>query len=415
MLPFLADLHLLSHDLIARLLESGNLWLHVVVHSVLLGGPAALAAVLAVPCWHLLQRAWRGLGPLRSRQRVQHASPLPAGLAAYLLHRTWRAQLRLIAGAAASMPVLYATLELPKLIINNAIESGHFPVVYGGIALSQVQLLVVLCLLFLVVVMLSGGLKFWINLGKGRIAEAMVHRLRLTVHREWRRRGRPGGEVQLVPVLVQEVEPVGGIAGDLFALPLFQGGTFLTILVFMIVQDPVLGAAAVTLLPLQIALIPRLQRRINQLGRERVKEIRRLGDLVGSNESGERRSLRLANAAFRRVHRIRVEIYRRKFLIKGLSNFIGHMTPFFFYTIGGYLVIEGALSLGALVAVLTAYKDFSAPLRALFNYYQRLEDVRVRYEELRLFLAGGAEAAGPELALAEGVIPPTASLIRGRG
>jgi len=29
--------------------------------------------------------------------------------------------------------------------------------------------------------------------------------------------------------------------------------------------------------------------------------------------------------------------------------------------VGGYLVIEGQLSLGALVAVLAAYKDFSVP------------------------------------------------------
>src|SRR3546814_698664 len=74
--------------------------------------------------------------------------------------------------------------------------------------------------------------------------------------------------------------------------------------------------------------------------------------------------------------------------MKGLSNFISQMTPFFFYTIGGYLVIEGKLSFGALIAVLVAYKDFSAPLRELFRYYQTMEDVRVRYEELRRFLTG---------------------------
>src|SRR3546814_20196027 len=72
--------------------------------------------------------------------------------------------------------------------------------------------------------------------------------------------------------------------------------------------------------------------------------------------------------------------------MKGLSNFISQMTPFFFYTIGGYLVIEGKLSFGALIAVLVAYKDFSAPLRELFRYYQTMEDVRVRYEELRRFM-----------------------------
>jgi hypothetical protein len=46
------------------------------------------------------------------------------------------------------------------------------------------------------------------------------------------------------------------------------------------------------------------------------------------------------------------------------------------------------LSFGALVAVLTAYKDFSAPLKELFGYYQTMEDTRIRYEEVRRYLAG---------------------------
>ena len=41
----------------------------------------------------------------------------------------------------------------------------------------------------------------------------------------------------------------------------------------------------------------------------------------------------------------------------------------------------------ALVAVLAAYKDFSAPLRELFRHYQGAQDVFVRYEDLLRHLA----------------------------
>ena len=58
------------------------------------------------------------------------------------------------------------------------------------------------------------------------------------------------------------------------------------------------------------------------------------------------------------------------------------MTPFFFYSIGGYLVIRGELSFGALVAVLAAYKDLSDPWKELLNYYQVKEDARVKYDLL---------------------------------
>ena len=58
------------------------------------------------------------------------------------------------------------------------------------------------------------------------------------------------------------------------------------------------------------------------------------------------------------------------------------MTPFFFFSIGGYLVIQGELTFGALVAVLNAYKDLSAPWKELLAYYQRKEDARIKYEQL---------------------------------
>ena len=76
--------------------------------------------------------------------------------------------------------------------------------------------------------------------------------------------------------------------------------------------------------------------------------------------------------------------------MKALNNFLTALTPFFFFSIGGYLVIDGQLSLGALVAVLAAFKDFSAPLRELFRYYQSLEDVRIRFDEINKFLAEGS-------------------------
>jgi len=77
--------------------------------------------------------------------------------------------------------------------------------------------------------------------------------------------------------------------------------------------------------------------------------------------------IRQVGTSLRDIEAIRLEIHRIKFFMKGLNNFLSTLTPFFFYLIGGYLVIEGSLTLGALVAVLAAYKDFSAPLRELFR------------------------------------------------
>ena len=83
-----------------------------------------------------------------------------------------------------------------------------------------------------------------------------------------------------------------------------------------------------------------------------------------------------------RIYEIRYEIYRRKFFIKFLNNFIDKLTPFFFFSIGGYLVIAGDLTFGALVAVLAAYKELAAPWKELLTWYQQKEDVRIKYEQV---------------------------------
>jgi hypothetical protein len=52
-----------------------------------------------------------------------------------------------------------------------------------------------------------------------------------------------------IAMMTGELEPIGGFVGGAFALPISQGGTLLTIFVFMFVQDPILGAAAVAQSP----------------------------------------------------------------------------------------------------------------------------------------------------------------------
>ena len=79
---------------------------------------------------------------------------------------------------------------------------------------------------------------------------------------------------------------------------------------------------------------------------------------------------------------IRREIYKRKYFIKFLNNFLNQITPFFFYLVGGYFVIQDQLSLGALIAVLAAYKDLAGPWKELLKYYQIKEDIRVKYAQV---------------------------------
>ena len=313
----------------------------------------------------------------------------------FILRFSWREQIYVVVMTLASFPFLYWSLDLPKQIINRAISGKHFPQSYFGLELNQIPYLLILCTVFLVLILVNGWFKLHINVKKGQLGERMLRRLRYELYQRVLRfplhhfdRVASG---QIVAMITAELEPVGGFVGEAFAVPISQAGTLLTILVFMFMQNPVLGAAALAFYPLQGYLIPKMQRVIRALGRTRVRKIRSLSDRIGETIAA-RTEIRvndgapyqLAEIAQRlgEIYDIRLEIYNRKFFVKFLNNLIGNLTPFFFFAIGGYFVIKGSLSFGALVAVLAAYKDMSSPWKELLDYYQNQQDVAIKYEQV---------------------------------
>ncbi len=304
-------------------------------------------------------------------------------------------QLRLLFMILVSMPFLYAVLEMPKMIFNDAISGGTFPVALGGFRFERVEYLVLLCVTFLGLVLVNGGFKYWVSVQKGLLGERMLRRLRFQLASQVMRFPLPHfrkmSQGEIITMITAEVEPLGGFIGDALAVPALEGGRMVTILVFMFMQDPYLGLAAISLYPFQIYLIPRLQKQVNDLAKKRVLAVRKLSAQMGESISGIKEIHAHDTSEYERagiskrlgdIYDIRFLIYRKKFVIKFLNNFLAQMTPFFFYSIGGYLVIRGNLSFGALVAVLAAYKDLSSPWKDLLSYYQGMENARIKYQQL---------------------------------
>ncbi len=313
----------------------------------------------------------------------------------YVLKHTGRDQVYLLLLTLVNLPFIYISLEIPKLVINQAIGGQGAPYSVLGFGLSQISYLMFLCFAFLAVITFNGALKYWINLYRGVLGERMLMRFRFELYSRILRFPLPHfkrtSQGEIIPMITAETEPLGGFIGDAFALPAFQGGLLLTYLFFIFQQDLFLGLAAIALYPPQLWLIPKLQRKVNALAKRRVQEVRGLADRVGESISGINEihahdTSRLERADTSRrlgsIFAIRLELFKRKFFIKFLNNFLAQLTPFFFYSIGGYFVIQGELSLGALVAVLAAYKDISPPWKELLKYYQTKEDIRVKYEQI---------------------------------
>jgi ABC-type multidrug transport system fused ATPase/permease subunit len=297
----------------------------------------------------------------------------------------------------ASMPFYYMSLEVPKTIVNQALLQKNitFPVTLFGIPLERVTYLFVLCAVFAVLFITNTGVKQYINTLKGRLGERLLRRLRYELVSRVLRFPLPhfrkvsAGEI--IPMVTSEVEPLGGFMGDAIAQPLIQGGTLLVIVVFLFMQNPWIGLAAVSLYPLQAYLIPKLQRRVNQLGKERVRNVRRLSDRIGEMIGGVQEVHGHGTQVWERadftrrlghIFKVRFEIYQRKSFVKFLNNMLNQMVPLLFYSIGGYLVIKGSLSVGALTAALAANKDMSSPWKELLDYYQQLQDSKIKYDQV---------------------------------
>jgi len=313
----------------------------------------------------------------------------------YILQHTWRDQVFMLVLTVLSFPLIYINLEIPKRIINGAIGGKDIPESILGFEVNQISYLMALSLLLLALITINGGLKYWINVYGGVVGERTMRRLRHALYQQVLRFPLPQFKTtsagEIIPMIVAETEPVGGFIGESIGLPVFQGGLLLTYMVFIFNQDMWLGLAAIALYPPQMYLIPRLQRKINLLGKERVQTARQLSDRIGDTVAGSTEirgndtfHLERADISDRlgKIYAIRFDIYKRKYFVKFLNNFLAQVTPFFFYSVGGYLVIKGSLSLGALVAVLAAYKDILSPWKELLNWYSTKEDVRIKYEQI---------------------------------
>ncbi len=320
----------------------------------------------------------------------------------YILKHTKRDQILLLLLTGLTMPLAYAMLELPKMIINQAISGIDIPDTFFGYPVDQVKYLMILCAAFFILILINGGLTYIYSIYRGIIGERMLKRFRFDLYGRLLRfpipRFKQVSQAEIIPLITAETQPLGVWIGNSFALPVFQGGLLITYLFFIFNQDFWLGLAAVMLYPPQLYIIPKIQARINILDKRRVQAVREFSDKVGEAVSGvsdihindtSRYEKSKVTTNLSNIYDIRLGIVKGWFLIKFFNLFLGQLTPFFFYAIGGYFVINGDLSLGALVAVLAAYKDLDTSWKDLLSFYQITENIRVRYGQIIEFFQPG--------------------------
>ncbi len=337
-------------------------------------------------------------------------------LARYIWTHTRRQQLWILFIVALSMIPYFLSFDLPKQIVNGPIQGGGFEGVnatqlfmhlevdlpfwgtvtlFPGVELNRMMTLMGLSFTFLVLVIINGLFKYYINTFKGRLGERLLRRIRFDLIDRILRfppshfKRVKGSEIS--SMVKDEVEPLGGFTGDAFVQPALLGGQAFSALFFILVQNLWLGLIAAFMAAIQVGIIPKMRRRLIDLGRQRQLSARllagRIGEIVdgiGTIHAYDTSNYERADAAHRlgEIFRIRYDLYQWKFLVKFINNFLAQLTPFFFYAIGGYLTLKGSLDVGQLVAVINAYKELPGPLKELIDWDQARQDVQVKYEQV---------------------------------
>ncbi len=318
-----------------------------------------------------------------------------------------------------SMPTYFLSLDLPKRIVNGPIQGQGFEnpddtaffmttylplpewlvgdpiLLFQGFEMDRVQFLFALSLTFLALVAANGQFKMYINTYKGRMGERIMRRLRYELFDRVLRyplsRFRRTKPSEIASMIKDEVEPMGQFIGDAYTQPLFLGGQALTGLTFIMLQNVMLGIVTLVVVLFQAWLIPRLRRRLIELGRQRQIEARalagRIGEVVeGIQEAHANDTTNYERSAITKtlgkLYFIRFELFRRKFTVKYINNMLIQFLAFIFYAAGGYMAIRGTLDIGQLVAVIAAYKDLPDPIRGLIDYDQQRLVVDVRYQQI---------------------------------
>src|SRR5947209_17050821 len=207
----------------------------------------------------------------------------------FIIQFSKRDQLLIVPLVLASMVVYYLSLDLPKTIINQAIQGVSFPSSDSvkhlfGFDLERIPYLFALSAAFLGLIVLNGWLKFQINTMKGWMGERMLRRLRYALFDYILRfplaRFRRVKSAEMATMIKDEVEPLGGFIGEALITPLFLGGQALTAMFFILYQQVWLGLIALGVVAIQAFIIPRLRRRQLELGRERQLTARALAGRI---------------------------------------------------------------------------------------------------------------------------------------
>jgi ABC-type multidrug transport system fused ATPase/permease subunit len=307
---------------------------------------------------------------------------MPQTLYAYIWRNSRRGQIILCVLTALVSFLTAVPLELQRRIVDDALPARSLTLLLG------------LAAAYLGVLLVQGGLKYALNVYRGRLVEEITRRLRLTIFDATRPRaaddhvhhGREPAEAgAIVSIVAAETEDLAGFVGDSFSFPLLQGGTAAFVVGYLLWVQPAIAVFGILLYLPQLVVVPVGQGAINRWSARHVRLVRQIGDLITlrfapANGAGQAET---ETGAYRQLvddsFVARITIYRIKFFLTAFGNFLDAVGPLIVLTVGGWLVMRGGVAVGTLVVFISGFQKLADPWDQLTNFYRMLSTARVKY------------------------------------
>ncbi len=187
-----------------------------------------------------------------------------------------------------------------------------------------------------------------------------------------------------VTMISSEAEAVGKFVGDCISTPMVQAGTLLSVLGYMLYIEPRLGLVVLLIAVPQVFAVPMIQRRINTLVRERVRTLRRAGDLVVEDMRGDSASAASRGSEigkeFETIYGVRLRVFKLKFGLKFLVSGLESVGVFLLLFAGGIMVLNGKTEIGIVVAFISGLGRVLDPWRELIAFVRSTSAAKVQFD-----------------------------------
>ncbi|MCZ8122216.1 MAG: ABC transporter transmembrane domain-containing protein [Magnetospirillum sp.] len=286
---------------------------------------------------------------------------LPSSVFGYALRTRSKHQIALAALSISVFLLSTAPLDIQRRIVDETINDreiwtiGALALAYGALALTE------------------GLVKLTMNVYRAWVGECAIRDLRQTIHAALHRRPDDADRYEAgveASIVLSEVEPIGGLLGVIVSEPILQGGLLLSVFIYMVILQPEIALVCLAVFLPQMVFLPTMQRAINRRVEDRIQTLRDVsGGIAGAFADDDAEEERQAER-IRSVFELNMGIYRLKFSMNFLMNFMHHFGVAVVLGVGGWYAATGRVEIGTVVAFVSGLNKINDPWGDLVNWFR---------------------------------------------